>query len=101
MEKLEDFLSQLLLALLLSYIEENSKKGKYKYDWCLEDEFNKLKNQCIKIYTQSNVIEGTVSEVGSDFIRIDCKKTNVSYIIPKNSIYVIEKGMNRHEVSYH
>jgi hypothetical protein len=44
MEKLEEFLSQILLALILSYIEENSKKGKYKYDWCLEDEFNKLKN---------------------------------------------------------
>ncbi|KAA5808108.1 DUF2642 domain-containing protein [Thermoanaerobacterium thermosaccharolyticum] len=94
MEKLEEFLSQLLLALLLSYIEENSKKGKYKYDCCLEDEFNKLKNQYIKIYTQSNVIEGTVSEVGSDFIRIDCKKTNVSYIIPKNCIYAIEKNIN-------
>ncbi|ADL69582.1 hypothetical protein Tthe_2103 [Thermoanaerobacterium thermosaccharolyticum DSM 571] len=94
MEKLEEFLSQILLALILSYIEENSKKGKYKYDWCLEDEFNKLKNQCIKIYTQSNVIEGTVSEVGSDFIRIDCKKANVSYIVPKNCIYAIEKGIN-------
>jgi hypothetical protein len=93
MEKLEDFLSQLLLALILSYIEDNSKKDKYKYDCCLEDEFNRLKNQYIKIYTQSNVIEGAVSKIGSDFVKIDCKKTNVSYIIPKNCIYAIEKTL--------
>lgn len=89
MEKFEEFLSQLLLSLIISYIE-NPQKSKYKYNWCLEDEYNKLQNQYIKVYTQTNEVEGTISEVGSDFIRIDCKKTNSSYIIPKNCICLLE-----------
>ncbi|SNX53025.1 hypothetical protein [Thermoanaerobacterium sp. RBIITD] len=95
MDKIEDFISQFLLAITIFIIEDNWHRSKYRYHRSLEDEYYQLLNQYAKVFTPSNVVEGLVSEVGSDFIRINYKNRDVTCIIPKNSIYSLEKDLSK------
>lgn len=92
-DKLTDIISQFILAIAISFFEDmlKGKNSKYNYSWCLEDEYYHDLNQHIKVYTGSDTIEGTITEVGSDFIKIITKNNGNTYIIPKSNICFFKK----------